>query len=272
MDPMNSIFEIFPPPRPELLGWVGVGLGIGGVVVGLALLIWGRRLHRFVAVAVGVGVGLLLAPLLAAELDFGLLTAQISLAVTVGLIFVLIAPVLWPAVLAALAAGAALTVAVERYLPSVPAEQRPTMPSPAEMSLAEWAERAGAALSEAANAVWQNHTLVALVAMAGAGAMILVLGLLARRLAKIVAMSLLGAALAVAGGVLIWSSLEGSGWSRTFRWPIWPLAIGGGLCVLGIVWQYWRAMRQERRRQEQKEDQEQLYSRERAVGGPEMRR
>ena len=230
----------FPPPLP--LGTpAALGLALAVVVAGAALLLWGRVAGRVLFVAAGAGAGWWGGAVLAARVNVPALAAQATTALAGGLLALVLAPLLWALVAAAIAAGAALYFTVLHFLPTL-------IKKPADLKLGGLDIQAYAvALADhcwkCTLAVWEQNALAIGVIAGFAGAVPLLIGAIRLRLATIVMSSLAGGAAILTGlgyavGVLFPSVAQ-------VLWDHWFILAGAAAAtaVVGVGVQYRRVLK-----------------------------
>lgn len=240
------------PPPPALPAEISFPVAGAAFLVGLLLVLWGRKLHRPFLVLVGAGAGFLVAPLLTAQLGM----AQHENAVRFVAVFALailglvLARVLW-----ALLAGALGTLAaaagISYRMASLVLEHRPADFQWPAQGLEEWASSVCQYFAAWIAALVQVLPPMMFVFAAACVAVPLLIVLVWPRLGVIVMTSLVGAGLAVAGVCLagvqaradLWATLGG-------HWPV-LAAAAGVLMLLGWVVQGRSALKQAKARREQ---------------------
>jgi len=225
-----------PPPLAidSMVAYVLAGVG---VLLGVALLFWGRVLGRTFLMLCGAGAGATLAGPLATSAGIPPLIVRIAAAVLVGIICLIAAPVIWALLAACSAAAGALWALLWFYQPmSWPQDQT------GQESLASYLATFARVVWDGATDMWGLNPPLVGGTLGVAVAAPLVLGMLWRRLCKIVVTALLGAVLLVAGLVLAVTThrpdMGASLWSR----GQWVALVVGVLVLLGIACQYRRAI------------------------------
>jgi hypothetical protein len=216
------------PPLPRLGEEAVVyGVAAGAIVLGVALLLWGRHLHRAVLMLAGAGAGFLLAEplgrLIGAEITLARAVAMFSAAI-LGLV---LARVVWPAIAGALCVGAA-TIVLKDYHGLLLWPYVATWP--------EWLGAIRVAAMPDASLV-QNHAKEMWIVLGGTGAVVFVLGVLLGRGMAIFMTALIGA-IAIGGGVaLAVLHRKPELWPAAWQDVLVPAAVVGGMVLLGIVGQ-----------------------------------
>lgn len=227
-----------PPPPLALDSAQAAAWGAGGLVVGVLLLLWGRKLHR---VFLGLGAGAAGASFAGewatqlSGLDWRL--AYAIAAGTAGILGVVMARIVWPVLAGALFAGAAGVTVLACFQPSLPADLKAAT-APAGGDLVAWSAAAYVCASAAVQAVWRDHMAVLLGAMCPAGLVPLVIGLFRPRLATIFMTALVGSLSMICGPLVaaqrFWPELWASAWAN----PHVPAIVAGVMLLIGLLFQY----------------------------------
>jgi hypothetical protein len=238
---MHMIAQVPLPQAFILTTPVGIGIAAAGVMVGAALLLWGRWAGRAVFLAAGTGVGWWAGALLAARMQVNPLAAQITTAVAAGLLALVLTPLLWALMAGAIAGGVALFFTVLHFQPDLLAK------APA---FAQGAGDVGTYCAAMADhlvkgvlAAWENHAPALATATGLAGVLPFVIGTIRLRLATIIMSSLFGGAVVAAGLACIAGfsapSVAPALWSNWF-------VVGGATVAFafaGVLVQYRRAIK-----------------------------
>jgi len=240
------------PPPPALPAEFAYAGAIVACLLGLLLLVWGRKLHRPFLVLVGAGAGFLAAPLLTARLGM----TQNENAVRFVAVFALailglvLARVLWSLLAGALGTLAAVAGICCR-MGTLVQERRPADVQWQAQSLDQWAQSVSQYFAAWGGAVIQVLPPMMFVFAGACLAVPLLIVLVWPRLGVIVMTCLVGAVLAVGGACLacvqarpdLWPTLLGN-------WPILGPA-AGALMPVGWVLQGRSALKQARAQREQ---------------------
>ncbi|MCY2929674.1 MAG: hypothetical protein NTV86_09315 [Planctomycetota bacterium] len=146
------MLDIAAPPAPEMGGVISWACALGALAAGAGLILWGRRLHRYVLALAMAGVGALVAGSIAGWLKD--IDATVVLVGTIAAFLVaglLIAKAAWAFAFAALVCGPLLLVLAGAYQPpdGAPAHR------PDDASFPAWARAAGHTVSDfTARATW----------------------------------------------------------------------------------------------------------------------
>lgn len=210
---------------------VVVPIAVGAGLVGLTLLLWGRILHRAVLVLIAFPIGMGLGAILAERLGLSVWLGVFSVAVTLTILVIVLARVVW-ALLAGLwlAVFAAFLTGWLMLGDLTPASQPgwdPTMES-------------------LARSAWAVGSLAMVAAFVGAGVAGLILGLFLPRATVIAVTSMLGASILSNTAVLftgLWAPnliarMAANQWLTT--------GIFAGVLLLGILYQSIREVRAKR--------------------------
>jgi len=236
------MFGIPGPPSPQWSGPVTCGVAGGCLLLGLAMLLWGRTYARAVVCIAGIAGGLALAGPVAQRFDLHPTLVRVVGMVTLGLVGLVLARLTW-----ALLAGALFGLAAECILLGrMSADQRPAFEAWWDGSLAGWAGGLLKFSMDAFVALWNDSQVVVLVAVGCAFVLPVIVALLRDRLARVFMTSLLGAAAAVLGPIFAAAGLGEALWSGIWRrWYV-PAAVAAALMMFGLIHQYRGAMRADR--------------------------
>jgi len=238
------MFGIPGPPPPQWYAPVAYGAAGGCLLVGLAILLWGRTYARALMCIAGIAGGLALAAPVSRWLEVHPTVVRVIGMVTLGLVGLVLARLIWALLAGALFGFAAECILLGRMSP----DQRPTFEAWSGGSLAGWAGGLGEFSLDTFVALWNDSEVMVLVVVGCAFVVPLILALLRDRLARIFMTSLLGAAAAVLGPILAAAQLSESLWGGI--WTHWyvPAAVAAALMVFGFIHQYRGAMRADRSR------------------------
>ncbi len=238
------MFEFPPPPPlsfPPLATW---GVAAGVLLIGVVLVLSGRRVARLAAALVGVGIGVLLAGPLAGAMGIRFLWAALLLAVVLGLLAIVLARLIWALTAAGLLVAGVLLIMLKVVYADMPESWRPAFPE--FESLAGWSVATGRFLLATLESLWELYAmpLVVIGALAALAALLMVL--VRPRLGKIVLTATLGGgAIVVAVGI---ATGELAGDAAQWFWMN-PWITGGIVALLtavGVLLQYRGALADER--------------------------
>lgn len=220
------------PPLQGMSLWVQVA---SSLAVGAVLLVRGGRIHRIALTLAGVGVGYAVGGDLAVKLGADAAVGRIAGGVTVGLLALIGARIVW-AVLAAMTVTAVVVRTVgARYAASPPAVAAPA-------DLAQWAYESWDQLLGNMLRAWQDQKAMLLLILIPAVAVPLFVGLLRPRLTRIVMTSLLGAVGLVAGALAV----NENWWNGAMARGDIVAAVVAMLVIAGMIIQYRCALKTER--------------------------
>lgn len=234
-------------------------IGAGLAVLGLLLLLWGRRLGRILMALTGAGGGFLAGGPLAVLVGLPPLVGQIACASLLVVLGLVLAPRLWGLVfggLFALAAG----VVVALVSPQPPAPLASFLQGQAantqQADLVDYLNRLGGHVKDALWVIWKAHARVLLPAIALVGILPAVLGVIKHRFATIFATCLIGVLLVAAGAYVIAAANVGD--MQPYVLPMYnAIALGAGavvLLALGMTGQYVGAIKAERKKKAAQEE------------------
>ncbi len=247
---VHSLLDISAPPPPETTSTEVI---VGAAIVtafGVAMLVWGRHLHRALAVLIGIAAGLAVGPLLGAKFNFDATLARIALAATLGLLGLVLARGIWALSLCAFAAAVTAAGVMVYHLQWLPAADVPAYQPPAEVTFAAWAQAMQDYLWNIGQALWTMRRGIIAASATGAGILALTLGLLKPRFTSIVITCLLGAVCVLTGATVLVLTGKPDLWGSVLQSAYYPLMAMGVLAVVGVVVQSVRARAEARKADE----------------------
>ncbi|MCJ7543529.1 MAG: hypothetical protein MUP47_03015 [Phycisphaerae bacterium] len=232
------MLNITPPPPPQLAMAPTLGIAAVGVVLGGALVLWGRVLNRSFLAAVGAAAGVVLADRLARQFGLPVVVVGVVVILSLAALAAIAARIIWPLAGGALFGLVALGVLLSSRLEALPPASQPTFQAATVVDFPSWLIECRRFLVEGVGAVWPEHSVAVLWVLCLGGGVPLVALLLLPRLGKIFMTGLIGS-VGVVGGILL-------AVSRAHRasWPThWSgyLVWGGAvlvLLVISLVYQY----------------------------------
>ena len=214
-------------------------------VVGVAMLLWGRLLHRGLLVLLAAGAGLVLGGHYGRQIGLNVLLGQLAGAISLGLLGLVLARLVWAVMagvhVAAVAAG--LVAALYLGVQLAPVATQPAMGG-------DLVAHGRAAVEHLAAALTKDDLVTLNVAMISAGVAGLIVAFLLPRAAVVVMTSLLGAGL-LSVPLAVATRL----WVPPLDRRDVALGITGGLLVVGVLFQVAGAMRGRRKGQEEDDEQ-----------------
>jgi len=241
------------PPAPAFGVMWTAGAVAGGILLGLLLAFWGRTIGRVLLGLAAAGVGVGTGPMLAAAFGWPVLATRLAAAITFGLLALVLARLIWAAVAAALIGGAADAAVIVRHLRSLPAEKWPVFGAPSDANLLEWGNALATFARDSFLLAWGQQPEWLIIAAVAVAIGPVILALVRPRLAVIVLSSLLGAVLVVASAAVAVATFRPSVWEAQLRqWYLLP-ALAGGVMLIGITFQYIRAVAADRRKRKKAE-------------------
>lgn len=212
---------------------------IGAGLVGLALLLWGRVLHRAVLALIAFPMGMGLGAILADQIHLNTWLGALTGAITLTILVIVLARVVW-ALLAGLWLGAlAAMIAGILCLGDITPATQPGW-NPTYQSLAQ--------------AAWDAGNLAITAAGVGAGVAGLILGLFLPRATVIAVTSMLGASLLFDAVLTLTGLWAPSFLDRMLANPLLTMGIGAGVMLLGVIHQSIGEVRAKRARAAADED------------------
>ena len=244
-----------PPPPGELTAPVAYLAGGAAVLVGLLLVLWGRKLGRGFMVLAGAGAGFLLAPLLIARLNLPENAVRFVAVFALAVLGLVGARLLW----ALLAGAPGLLVGLagvcyrsgELVLQHRPAEFGPSQ------SFLQWMDSLGAYLGQWVREAAQVLPPALYVFVGACVAVPFLLVLIWPRLGAVLMTALTGAALGVAGGLLLAGRMSAELWHQALAAPLVPAGLLGALALTGWIVQGRSEIKQARRMKEAEAEEDQ---------------
>ncbi len=201
------------------------------VLMGGVMLLWGRVLHRALLALIAAGAGLLLAGQFAPRVSLSPFVAQLAAAITLGVLALVLARLVWAVLAGAHVAAVTGAVVAVWYLD---VQLATTQPAAQPDVIA-----GGRALAEElVRAVWAQHAMAMSTTIILAGLAGLIVAFVLPRATVICMTSLIGASLVSVGAglaVMVWqpglltAPSPSSGYVAG--------GIGGGLLLVGILFQ-----------------------------------
>jgi hypothetical protein len=244
-------FDFTIPPAPQLSDtWAYVGAA-SAVIVGSALVVWGRLIGRPL-LTLGAGVlGFLAGGPAAGSLGLAPVVGQLVLTFAGLAGGFLLDRLVWALLAGVLVAGPVLTAMFLRpgapastAASPAPATQGAT--SPAADSLAAYAQSCWGWFGATLTALWDINSGTLLITTCAIGGFFVVLGLIRPRLIRIAMTSLVGALAVVSGLVVGVSQPLKWFWPQAWQHVYLPGAAVLALLILGVVLQYRAALQAER--------------------------
>jgi len=202
------------------LVYVLITIGIG--ILGLAILLWGRHLHRAMLALIAFPMGMGLGAILAEQIHLNVWLGVLAVAVSLTILVIVLARVVWALLAGLWLAGFAAGVAGMLCLGGISAATQ------------QAAEPTGQAIIQAA---WQAGSLTITAAGVGAGVAGLILGLFLPRATVIIVTSMIGASL-LFDAVLTLAGLGAPAFlDRMLANPLLLLGISVGILILGMIYQ-----------------------------------
>lgn len=224
--------------NPPVLGLnTNIALAVAGglILLGLLMLLWGRKIHVGFIILAAAGAGVLfLSPVVQRFTGLEQRPAQIIAGVSAGLVAGFGYQFVW-----ALAAGAALVLAsavgaLAYFHPDIPSQVEAMLPK-AGTAAEPWALAMGNVFQLALSEAWKNNWGMMLLIACVPGLLGIVAGVLRTKATVIVLTPLLGALLAVGGALVAAEAQKSSLWTTAWSNPVVPGAVAGGLMLGGLV-------------------------------------
>jgi hypothetical protein len=223
------------PPQPQLDALAVCVLAAGNVVLGAALLLWGRILSRPFLALVGAVAAVAVARPLSQQFAVSPAVAGAVAALAFAAVGAATARIIW-ALAGGAVFGAVAVIVMLANLPA-PANGQPAF-TPVDPGLGAWLtacrSHCGAALGEA----WKGRPAGVLWTLCLGGGVPLTVALLLPRLGKIFMTSLLGGVCIVGGVFLAAVRLQASLWPAEWLSYAIPITATVVLLVFGIIYQF----------------------------------
>jgi len=216
------------PPLPRFGDETVVyGVAAGAIVLGVALLLWGRHLHRAALMLAGAGAGFLLAEPLGRLIGAELHVARAVAMFTAAIFGLVLARVIWPAIAGAICVGVA-TIVLKDFHGLLTWPNAATWP--------EWLDAIRIAAMPDPS-LWQDHARETWIVLGPTCALVFIIGVMLGRGMAIFMTAIIGA-VAIGGGVaLAVLHRKPEIWPAEWQGALIPAAVVGGLVLLGIIGQ-----------------------------------
>ena len=218
LESLTALFAGFAALGTAIVVMITIGIG----VLGLAILLWGRHVHRALLVLIAFPMGMGLGAILADKIQLNVWLGVLAVAISLTILVIVLARVVWALLaglwLAAVAAGVAGMLSLGAIAAATQPGWNPT----------------GQALAQAA---WGANSLAIVAAGVGAGVAGLILGLFLPRATVIAATSMIGASL-LSNAVLTLTSIGAPAFLNRMLANPWLLTgISAGILLLGVIYQ-----------------------------------
>lgn len=218
LDSLTAFFAGFAAMGTAVVVLITIGIG----ALGLAILLWGRHLHRALLVLIAFPMGMGLGAILADKIQLNVWLGVLAVAISLTILVIVLARVVWALLAGLWLAGIAAGVAGALALGAVAATTQPGW-NPNTQALAQ--------------AAWNAGSLAIVGAAVGAGVAGLILGLFLPRATVIVVTSMIGASL-LSDAVLTLTSMGAPAFLDRMLANPWLLTgIGAGVLLLGVIYQ-----------------------------------
>ncbi len=229
------MLENIPPPTypSELTAPVAYLAGGAAVLVGLLMVLWGRKLGRAFMVVIGAGGGFLLAPLLIARLNVPENAVRFVAVFALAILALVAARLVWA--LLAGAGGLLIGAAGVCYRAGdLVLQHRPVEFGPTDTFL-QWLDSLGRYLGQWVQGLSQVLPPALYVFVGACVAVTFLLVLVWPRMGGVLMTALTGAVLAVAGGLLVSGRLSAELWTKAWTAPLVPAGVLGALALAGWI-------------------------------------
>jgi hypothetical protein len=243
----------YPPPVPELETAVAAAAAGSALLLGVLMLLWGRRLHRGFLALCGAGAGFALGHWGGRPLGMNPALSGLVAAVTVGILAPILARVVWALALGAIVAAAGAIVAVFLYLPTVATQ--PTATTIPASDIVAYADGWGRFAWDGVIALWQGSPAV-VVGAGAAGLLFLAAGLFLPRATVVLMSALVGTLLLAGAAAVAGARFAPAWWTEAWGRPALSGAVAGGVLLVGAVWQTVGALRARRRKARREAEQQ----------------
>lgn len=224
------------PQWPEALAGNALYFAAGGAtLLGLVLLLWGRTLGRTFLVLVGAGIGYLAGEPLANLLNAPPLLGQIAAGLTLAVIFLLAARLIWALSISSLFEAIATIALVLHFLPVLGDIKGIRFAAAA--SFVEWAASLYQFCFQGFVAVMQGRIGTVMLIVVPAGLLPLILALAKPRLGVIVLTGLLGGTLTTAALWALAVRIRPMLWPDTWLYFLIPAGVAMVMTLIGWIYQ-----------------------------------
>jgi hypothetical protein len=232
------VLSIPPPPPPQIAGPIAWAVVVVAAVLGGAMLLWGRVLHRSVLAVAGAVAGILAAEALAQQFHMPVVAMGVVAILVLATVGAVAARIVWALAGGAVFGAAGVTILLSQMLTRLAAASQPAFQAESAEGLRAWAVEAARYVSTGVEALWPEHRAAVLWTLCLAGGVPLVTLLLAPRIGKIFMTALLGSAGLVGGLLLAVRLVRDDLWPT--RWSGYLLCAVAGLVLLvfSLVYQY----------------------------------
>ncbi|MCK4602094.1 MAG: hypothetical protein KAU28_06490 [Phycisphaerae bacterium] len=230
------MLDIPVPPLPQLTAAHSWLLAGACVVVGVVLLLSGRKFGCALLVLAGAGIGLSVAPILAERFGINPLAVRVVAAIVLAIIGLTMARLIWAIIASVFFAEAAGAILFARFVPQLSEKVRPAFG--ASEPFGAWCLAAHEYYLAGMGALWNEHSLGLLLVLAAAFVLPLAVFLVRPRLSAIFATSLLGGVSIMTGVTVAAANIRQPLWPG--NWATWAVlgAVAAAMLVTGLVAQY----------------------------------
>jgi hypothetical protein len=252
------------PQMPEALAAYPLYVAGAVVLVGIVMLLWGRRVGRFFIMFVGAGVGYLAGEPLATMIGASPALGQVVLAISLAIVFFIAARLIWALVIGSLFEAIALGLLLWHFVPLLPAQQAPKFAAAGDF--VAWATALAKFSWDSVEAVRQANFGTLMLVIVPAGLLPMMIALLKGRGSVIFMSGLLGGMIATAALWLAAVGIRSSIWPADWIRFLIPLGVALVLTIIGWVYQAHGELADIRARQkaakpeeEPKKDEDKVY-------------
>ncbi len=224
------------PPSPMLETQLAYGISIIAVIAGLALVLWGRTLHRAFLGLAGAAIGLAAAPYFSEQFHIEILTTRIGCMLVLAIIGIFLARIIWAVFTGAVLAFFGCLVLLRYYLPTLSEESRPVFEAAAE-SFSQWINEFCLYARSGFEVIWPLHQLVILISLLLVIGLAATVGFMKIKPVSIYCSSFLGAVAIVFGLILAGTQLSSAVWVKSWRFSYVPVALITATVIIGLVFQ-----------------------------------
>lgn len=227
--------EIYLPPLPLLSRTAMVIAIAGGLLLGVALLLTGRVIHRAFLALAGAGAGFVISTIIAERLKMDPSLSRLLIAIALGIVGMACARWIWAVIAAVLAAGGT-SIAVGAYLGSKAMTVSGIFKSAD--TFGAYVQSAGQSYLTAIQDIWSLNPAVTGAVIAVAGLILLVLFAMMPRLGAVVMTSVAGAVIMVGASLILAGAIRQSLWLTAWQHWYVPASVAVLLVLVGIAFQY----------------------------------
>ena len=220
------------------------GAAGGAALLAVAMLVWGRLVHRGFLILIAAGIGFVLAGWICPLIEVDVLVGGIVAALSLGLLAIVLARVVWAMLAATLLAAVAAGAVVAYYWPEVSTQPATIID---QMDFTAYTASLAEAGGDWFRSTWATRAAVLLASIGVGGLTTLAVGLLLPRATAVCMSSVVGACLLASAVLLAVGQGRPAIWDAAWR-NLDLLGAGvAGIALAGMVIQWVGLIRANRR-------------------------